>query len=309
LPHAGHAADPDGLIQVATEAERLGFESVWVGDHIILPAVTTDYPYADKGQYPLKADRPFVEAFTTLAFVASATSTIRLGVAVCIVPYRPAALLAKIAASLDFLSKGRLILGAASGWSSQEFESLGMPYDRRGRATDEALEFARLAWGSPDGRVTYEGEHVRVRDAYVVPRPPQGADLPIWIGGASRAARRRAAQFGTAWFPPLNETTDLAALDQGIAEVRAAAVDAGRSHTIDLNVMAPISFLDESKRPQWPGELSGTPAELTHRLGTLAEAGVGHIVFQLGGSSRRRIEFMQRFMEEVAPNLAAQSAS
>jgi probable F420-dependent oxidoreductase len=303
LPHAGRAADPDALVAVAQAAEDAGFDSVWVGDHVVLPQTTSTYPYADDGRYPLPADRPFLEAFTTLGFVAGATSRVQLGVSVCVVPHRPIALLAKVTATLDFLSRGRAVLGVGSGWSREEIEALGMPFHRRGAFTDEALAFSQAAWGAPDGRLSFHGEFIDAEEMYILPRPPQGSALPIWVGGDSRAARRRAARFGSVWFPPLwGNTAD--GLRSGLAEIRSLAHQNGRADTgeIGLATVAPAT-LDEPETDLWPGAVTGPPGRFAHRLEELAEAGVSHIVFLVGGSGARRVEFIARFRAEVIPLL------
>lgn len=305
LPHAGHAADPDALVDVALAAERAGFRSVWAGDHVMLPHSTSEYPYADDGNYQLAADRPFLEAFTTLAHVAARTERIHCGVGVCVVPHRPIPLLAKTAATLDFLSGGRFLLGVGSGWSRPEIEGLGMPFERRGAFTDEALDFCRAAWTATDGRLTYRGEFVDVEAMHFVPRPAREGRLPVWVGGRGAAARRRAARFGDVWFPPLwNASAE--SLAAGIAEVRAIAEDAGRADAdaIELAVVcqiAPGERIDAARS----GTLAGSPAELARQIDELAAAGVADLVLLLGGSGRRRVQLIERLAEEVLPLLSS----
>jgi probable F420-dependent oxidoreductase len=304
LPHAGHAADPDALVAVALAAEKQGFHSVWVGDHVLLPASTTDYPYATDGQYPVAPDRPFLEAFATLAYVACATSRVRLGVSVCVVPHRPIPLLTKTAATIDYLSKGRFVLGVASGWSGQEIGALGMPFEDRGAYTDEALEFCRAAWSTSNGRVSFDGEFTEMHDMYLMPKPPQGLALPIWVGGASKAAKRRAAQYGSTWYPPLwGMSTE--GLRDGIAEVRAMAERFERPEgdaEIELAVVGDARFEDDADQLT-PGTLNGTAAQMAERIDELGSIGVTELVLLLGGSGRRRIAFIDRFHDEVLPLL------
>ena len=306
LPQAGHAADPDALVEVALAAERCGFDAVWVGDHVLFPASTSDYPYSTDGSYGVPPDRPFLEAYTTLGYVAAATTTVRLGVSICVAPHRPIPLLTKTVATIDFLSKGRFVLGVATGWSGQEIGALGMPFERRGAYTDEALAFTRATWATPDGRISFAGEFTQVDDMYVVPHPPQGQSLPIWVGGAGKAAQRRSAQFGSAWHPPLYGLSD-DDLRDGIAEVRELAQRYERPQPdaeIDLAVVGEARF-DDGARQLAPGTLNGTPAQIAERIAQLEEIGASDIVFLLGGSGRARVAFIERFQAEVMPLLSA----
>lgn len=153
----------------AQTVEGLGFDLLMVSDHV---AVTPDVAE----QYPA----PFYEPFTTLAWLAGITSRVRLGTTVLIVPYRHPLLIARMAANLNQLSGGRLILGVASGWARQEFEALGVPFEQRGRLTDEHLRAVRTAWDDEDYR---------------------SGRIPIWVGGNSEAGLRRAVRLGEAWHP------------------------------------------------------------------------------------------------------------
>ena len=142
--------DPEGLRRFAQRAEQLGFESVLAGDHIVLPTGgTTQYPYTATGAFASPADEPFLETLTLLGYLAASTSTIKLGSTVLIVPYRNPVVQAKMFASLDVLSHGRLICGVGVGWLEKEFETLGVPYAARGAMTDEWLDILHIA---PCGR-------------------------------------------------------------------------------------------------------------------------------------------------------------
>jgi alkanesulfonate monooxygenase SsuD/methylene tetrahydromethanopterin reductase-like flavin-dependent oxidoreductase (luciferase family) len=166
LPQAGWSAGPDSITAFAARAEELGFASLWVGDHVCLPAKQrTPYPYPIDGEQPLRyqvpSDRPYLEALTTLGFVAAVTRTIDIGLSVGILPYRHPALWAKSLATLQRLSGNRLILGAGAGWMAEEFEILGADFAARGVVTDDTLAFLRHVW-SVDGAVV--GNAATVRD-------------------------------------------------------------------------------------------------------------------------------------------------
>lgn len=170
VPNFGPGIDPDVLRRWALTVEGLGFDLLMVSDHV---AVTPDVAE----QYPA----PFYEPFTTLAWLAGATRRIRLGTTVLVVPYRHPLLTARMAANLNDLSGGRLVLGVGVGWARQEFDALGVPFRERGRLTDLHLLAIRAAWA--------DGEDYR------------GGPIPIWIGGNSDAALRRAIRLGDAWHP------------------------------------------------------------------------------------------------------------
>jgi len=170
VPNFGPGTDPDVLRRWALMAEGLGFDLLMVSDHI---AVTPDVAE----QYPA----PFYEPFTTLAWLAGLTRQIRLGTTVLILPYRHPLLTARMAANLNDLSGGRLVLGVGVGWARQEFDALGVPFRDRGRLTDLHLLAIRAAWA--------DGEDYRA------------GQIPVWVGGNSDAALRRAVRLGDAWHP------------------------------------------------------------------------------------------------------------
>ncbi|SVD97058.1 uncharacterized protein METZ01_LOCUS449912, partial [marine metagenome] len=141
--------NPDELIKFTAAAEELGFHSLWAADHIVLPIEETDlYPYTDDGRFTANSQDPQLDAFTLLSFIASQTNQINLGTSVAIVPYRNPILQAKMFASLDVLTKGRVICGAGVGWWKEEFAALDAPFEKRGLATDEYLQIFKLLWTS-----------------------------------------------------------------------------------------------------------------------------------------------------------------
>ncbi|MEU8251207.1 LLM class F420-dependent oxidoreductase [Nonomuraea sp. NPDC048916] len=199
LPPNELDTDGLGLRDLATLAERHGFESLWVSDHTVLVEnPRSRYPFSESGEFYLPPDTDWYDWVVTLSFVAAATTAIRLGVGVAVLPHRHPVLLAKQLATLDRLSGGRVSLGAGAGWLAEEFDALGVPFAGRGRRVDAAIELMRATWtGAPP-----PGEHgpfsvppgVRTR-----PVPVQG-HVPILIGGESPAALRRAVVQGDGWF-------------------------------------------------------------------------------------------------------------
>ncbi|MGY0004921.1 LLM class flavin-dependent oxidoreductase [Micromonospora sp. I033] len=194
VPNFAPGTDPDVLLRWAQTVEGLGFDLLMVSDHVVVtPDVAEQYP------------APFYEPFTTLSWLAGVTRRVRLGTTVLIVPYRHPLLTARMAANLNRLSGGRLVLGVGVGWARQEFEALGVPFRRRGALTDEYLRALRDAWRNTDD---YDS-------------PP----IPIWVGGNSDAGIRRAVLLGDAWHP-LRVTSGW--LADAAGRLRATAEELGR---------------------------------------------------------------------------------
>jgi probable F420-dependent oxidoreductase len=199
LPHAGAAACGPSLVRFAQRAEALGFESLWCGDHIVLPtAGTNQYPYTADGSFARASNIGFLETMTVLSYVASVTQRIRLGSTVVILPYRNPIVQAKMFASLDVLSGGRVICGVGVGWLQKEFDTLGVPYAERGRMSDEFLEMFRILWTAEHPE--FHGRFYQFDGIQFFPKPLQ-QPLPIWVGGHSKRAIRRAVAYGQAWHP------------------------------------------------------------------------------------------------------------
>ena len=199
LPQGGWVASQRNVRLYALLAEELGFHGVWMGDHIVIPVdYESQYPYGEL--HPVPPDRPVLEAYTTLAYVAGLTRRIRLAVTVSVIPYRHPLLHAKVVATLDHLSAGRLEVGIGTGWLREEFQALGADYARRQRITDEHLEAMRQLWtGEP---VSFQGETVSFPRVQCQPRPAQLPHPPLWIGGASSWALRRVKRYGAGWLAP-----------------------------------------------------------------------------------------------------------
>jgi probable F420-dependent oxidoreductase len=199
----GHA---DRIYRLAAAAERLGFHSVWAGDHLAFPKhPSTPYPYGRGGL--LAADVSVLDPFAVLAALAGRTERVKLGFGVLVAPYRQPLVTAKLIASIDALSGGRVIVGLGTGWMPEEFDAVGADFGARGPDTDAALRFLRA--------VFRDGE---IDDFTVLPTPVQRPSPPVWIGGQGRAAIRRAVEFSDVWDAP---TPDFAALRTGIARLHA----------------------------------------------------------------------------------------
>lgn len=213
LINFGPGTGPETLARSAELAETLGYHLVMISDHVaITPDVATRYP------------APFYDPFTALAWLAGLTRRVELGTTVIIVPYRHPLATARVAANIDRLSGGRLILGVGVGWARQEFEALGLPFHKRGAMTDDYLTAIKTAWTREVA--SHDGPFVSFHDVGTAPRPVRLPHPPIWVGGASPAALRRAVLHGDAWHPIRIRIDWLR--DQGLPQLRELARAAGK---------------------------------------------------------------------------------
>jgi probable F420-dependent oxidoreductase len=194
----GAAVAPEAVRTVAMTAERLGFATLWAPEHVVLvEEYASKYPYSSAGLFPGGADIPIADPFTTLAYAAACTSTIRLGSGICLVPEHNPLILAKTAATLDLLSGGRFILGAGVGWLAEEFAALGVPFVHRGARTREYVEVMRQLWREKSS--SHAGRFANFTGVTSFPKPANGRSIPVWFGGESEAALRRVASYGDGW--------------------------------------------------------------------------------------------------------------
>jgi probable F420-dependent oxidoreductase len=190
---------PEVVRAVGREAEERGFESIWVAEHVVLfDDYDSAYPYDPSGRFPAGGDAGLLEPFTALAYLAAVTERIRLGTGICLVPQRNPVYTAKAVTDLDALSAGRVDFGVGVGWLREEFEALGMPFDRRGQRADEYLAAMRSLWC--DEVSEFHGELYDLRPCRMYPKPVQRPHPPIHVGGESDAALRRVARLGQGWY-------------------------------------------------------------------------------------------------------------
>jgi probable F420-dependent oxidoreductase len=225
--------EPDSALQITTTAAECGFESVWGGEHVIMPTgIESAYPYSPDGKIPAGPDTPIPDPLIWLAYVAAAAPTLRLGTCILILPQRNPLVLAKELATLDQLSGGRVELGIGVGWMKEEFDALGIPWAARGARTDEYIEAMRLLWSGP--AVEFHGRFVDFDEVTCAPRPPAG-DIPITVGGDTERAVSRAARLGNGYFPGTGDPDTLAGL---IGSVKSQAEKLGRDpNEIEINAM------------------------------------------------------------------------
>jgi probable F420-dependent oxidoreductase len=299
LPHIGPWYDGDTLRRFAVASEEMGYDSVWVSDHIVFPlGVESRYPYADSGDFPLPPIVPWLEPVTTLIFVAGVTSRVRLGTSILVLPYRNPVVNAKTLGNLAVLSGGRMIVGAGAGWLREEADALAMPWDDRGRRTDEHIEVMRALWTQDDPR--FDGRHYRVEGVRCEPRPAQPP--PVWVGGHEPPSLRRAARLGDGWHAYRLEPDELEA---GWRTVRSLAAEAGRdADTMALSVRTPLLISEAPREPAEP--CMGTAEQIGEFLRRYQALGVAHVVFEppIMAGIDTALATLERFAKEIRPEFA-----
>jgi probable F420-dependent oxidoreductase len=230
---------PDSLT-LCRRAEAAGFESVWGGEHVVLPdSIHSSYPYTKDGKIPAEPDTPIPDPLIWLAFAAAAAPSLRLGTCILIVPQRNPLILAKELATLDQLSGGRVELGLGVGWLEEEFDALGVPWARRGARNDEYIAAMRALWAGPHAE--FHGEFVDFAPATCSPRPVNGA-IPVLVGGDTDAAIRRAVRIADGYFPGEGDHARLGAL---LDRLRRTAEEADRDPaSIEINAMFGAQMMD-----------------------------------------------------------------
>jgi probable F420-dependent oxidoreductase len=205
IPQFGDIATPETLRHIGTLAEELGFESIWAADHLITPlSVKSPYPYNKSHTYGVQPKTNVLEPFVSLGYLAATTTTVKLGFSVLILPYRHPLETAKLIATLDVLSNGRVMIGAGVGWMEEEFTALGVPFRERGRRGDEIIEIWKQAW--TQDVVNYDGRHYQIHDVACFPQPVQKPMPHLSIGGHSEAAYRRMFRQGANGFQVVLDT-------------------------------------------------------------------------------------------------------
>lgn len=274
LPVSGRATSRETLAQSAQRAEELGFASVWAADRVVMPwNIETAYPYAEGSAFIVPPDRPFLECLSVLAFVSGVTDRVKLGASVVVMNFRHPLHWLRQATTVDRLSEGRLLLGVGIGWMEEEFAAMGAHFAQRGKVGDEQMEIIRRLL--TDHHVTFHGDFYDFEDIAFYPKA-HADRLPIWVGGEGKAARRRAGEFGDAWFPYFVriEPEDLVSKFQ---DTRQVAEEHDR--TVDLACCLPVELTGQEV-PQEPDRLRGTPKQVGLALQRFADLGVSHVALQ-----------------------------
>jgi probable F420-dependent oxidoreductase len=305
----GAGGNGPGLSAMARAAEKGGLDLLAFNDHVIVPGgISSKYPYSDDGTWPGAAVGECLEMLTVAGFLSAATETIGLLTSVMVVPYRPAVLTAKMLATVDVLSGGRLTIGCGAGWMREEFEVLGLPpFADRGRVTDEYIEAFKTLWTEENPAMA--GQHVRFDNVMFEPKPIQKPHPPIWIGGEGGAAIRRAARLGDGWYPsnhnPAHPLDTPERYAQGAALLDQAAEKAGRDGG-DIH-RAYLSFHPVNGKVRDGGErpvLTGPPEAIRDDIGQFAELGVETMIFFVAGAELAEIlDGIAWLTDDLLPNI------
>jgi probable F420-dependent oxidoreductase len=277
LPSVSPAATPEFLAAYGEEAEQAGFDSIWIGEHVVfVDEYSSKYPYAADGRLSLPPTSGMLEMFATLSFLASVTERVRLGTAVCLVPQRNPVYTAKSVATVDWLSGGRVDFGVGIGWLREEFAALNEPFDGRAARTREYLAVMRSLWR--DEVSSFDGELFHLPPCRMYPKPRQEGGPPVYFGGETEPALRRVAELGDGWHG-FNHLPETAA--QSVQRVTAMLREHGRSiHDIDVTVCPYLQPVDASHVPAYRDDgvdqlvLTGfatNPAEARRVVGALGE--------------------------------------
>jgi probable F420-dependent oxidoreductase len=265
VPNFGAFATREQITDIAVLSEELLYDSLWVSDHVIIPA-----------SHKVFGDT-FLDPLVTLACIAGSTNKIELGTSVIILPYRNPLVLAKMVSTLDALSRGRVIMGIGAGWLEEEFKALGVPFGERGKITDEHIEIVRELWTSDNPE--YSGEYAGFSDIKFRPKPERKPHPPVWVGGESRKAMERAVKYGDGWHP--------FGLTPGIFREMAEHLK---------------TLLPPEKKAGFVMSLRRN-IELNDRM-EYGEAGVDHLIlYILGKDFKAILRTLRVFAEEIRPGL------
>jgi len=219
FPSVSYREGPEAVQRMARALERIGFDHIDIFDHVVM-----GHPIEGRPPGPYNAGMPILEALMTLGYIAAVTTRVTLGTEVLVLPQRQPVVVAKQISTLDTLSGGRVRLGVGVGWQESEYEALGESFRTRGARMDEAIALMRAYWG--EARVDFAGAHYRAVAMAMEPKPPQGRQIPVWIGGYSEAAFRRVGRLGDGWLA--SRVSDAADARRSIESIRRHAEAAGR---------------------------------------------------------------------------------
>lgn len=296
LPQLGPTASPENLIKVAQHAEDLGYDSAWVLERLLWPINPQEpYPASPDGSLP-ETYQSVLDPIETLTFVAAHTRKLQLGTSVLVLPYHTPIQLARRIATLDVLSGGRALVGVGVGWSRDEFEAVGTPFERRGARCDEFLQVMIDVWTKEP--VKFDGEFYHIPESKVGPKPVQKPYPPIYIAGFGQFTFDRAAKFGNGWNPAGIPSFEW--LEEMIGQFRQTATRAGRTD-MEVVLRSFTMVFKDSPGPQ-RGPMMGTLDEVREDTKRLRDLGVTHLIQSppaIGFDPSATIGDMLRLMDQL----------
>ncbi len=310
MPNRGPLAKPEVMKEIAVTAEKLGYGYITASDHLVVPRkIDANYPYSETGEFRWSSDgeTDCMEQFTLLAWIAAVTSTIRVMTSVIVIPHRNPVFMAKSLATTDVLSGGRVTVGCGAGWMPEEFEALNLPpFASRGQVTNEYIDVMKACWSDPNP--SYDGEFFKFANVDTDPRPVQDPHPPIWIGGESMPAIRRAVSHGDAWYPfgsnPKFRMDKLETYTARLDKLKKVADDAGRDiSTIALSYNCAFHSAQEQEHVDGGRQsFTGSPEQRAEDIRSFAEAGVSTMIVNVAANDKNAmLTRMAEFAENVMP--------
>ena len=302
LPTRGDTATPEALATLVARGEALGFHAAMIADHIVFPEViASKYPYTVTGDFPGEGDA--LEQLTMMAFIAAKTERLRLVTSVMVLPHRNPVVTAKMLATIDVLSNGRVTVGVGVGWMREEFEALKTPdFDRRGAVSNEYIEIFKKLWTKAP--VEHSGEFYQFKALRAEPQPVQKPHPPIWIGGHSQAALKRAARYGDGWHPVgANAAVPLPPDELGalISQLKQLCQAEGRdSAALTLSFKAPLYDVALPTPDGGRRRFSGSDAQVIEDIHAYEALGVSELIFDVRSESlNESLERMGRLAADI----------
>ena len=302
LPNLGGIPNAQAIEPYAQRIEEAGYYGLFVGDHIALPVQPeTRYVGSSTGVAEFTSQHDIYESFTLLAYLAGITRRLRLGIAVQVLPYRPPLLNAKMVTTLDVLSGGRVILGVGTGWCREEFTALDANFEQRGSVPDEHTQLLKAVCTGEE--LNFHGKHYHVEGTRILPRPLQLPNPPIWVGGDSPPAIRRAALLGDGWHP-------IRLTPEELAEKRQRLLDMRQAHKLPVEgfptaLGIPMHLGDKPLPTAYRVALQGSPADMASQAQAYADAGVDTFILRSTETDfTSYLKAMEQFAEQVIPLLA-----
>lgn len=302
LPNFGKFGTKEFLLRAAKEAEALGYDSLWVSDHIVIPATSVREKSSSEFHGETLQDHfkflseNFLDPFIVLSFIAAQTQKIKIGTSCVILPYRNPMLVAKMAATLDNLSDGRLILGVSHGWIKEEFHALGVPFEKRGKISDECIQAIYALWH--DDEASFHGEYFNFDGMVLSPKPAQKPHPPLWVGGHKKKAMERAVNYSDGWHPTQFTPS---VMKEEKEKMEAYAKSIGRDlHNFTLSIRLSLYITETKKDDASRRPCMGTLEQVRADVQGFIDAGVTHFVFDVLGSAQEKfLAAMKLFSEKI----------
>lgn len=301
----GPGATSEGLKAIAQKCETSGYTTLGFNDHVITTnVVDSKYPYSETGIWPAADKGTCLDQLMTIGFVAGVTTRLRLLTSVMVLPHRAPVLAAKMLATADVLSNGRLTIGVGIGWMAEEMAALqSPPYDQRATASEDYIGAFKALWTQEVSN--YEGDFISFQNVLFDPKPKQSPHPPIWVGGEGKPARRRAGELGDGWYPVIaNPRLQLDTPDayaQALSDVKRHAEAAGRDpESLDTAMFVPWYKLDAAAGDRRP--FTGSADQIAEDAGAYRDAGLNHLIIGFESNDlQASLDRIEEFADQVMP--------